>query len=48
MQGGDGYPDTTLLSFIADYFSISLDELIKIDELRNESVPLFFSILKNY
>lgn len=35
-ERGDGYPDITLLPSIANFFGITLDELMGMDELRNE------------
>ncbi len=34
-ERGDGFPEITLLPSIANYFGVSLDELMGMDELRN-------------
>ena len=35
-ERGDGYPDITLLPSIANFFGVTLDELVGMSELRNE------------
>lgn len=35
-ERGDGYPDITILPSIANFFGVTLDELVGMNELRNE------------
>ena len=37
-ERGDGYPDITILPSIANFFGVTLDELVGMNELRNEKM----------
>ena len=33
---GDGYPDITIIPIIANFFGVSLDELVGMNEMKNQ------------